>query len=281
MPELPEVETIVRQLGASLPGLRIGDVRIAHPDLIRETPQAFREALNQAEFTRVSRRGKNIVLDLSGPQVLLVNLGMTGQLLFVPDPPGPGRGSTETAPSHLALVFTLEPRGSLLYADTRRFGCLRRYSPTEWERESARLGPEPLDPVLTPESFHQLLARSRSPIRSWMLDQTRIAGIGNIYASEALFRAGIHPKRSAQSLSPGESMKLLDAVREVLSDAIRARGTTLRDYRTASGEGGDFGPSLQAYGKEGVSCSRCNTAIERIVFAKRSAFYCPSCQREA
>ena len=278
MPELPEVETVVRQLAESLPGHRIRDVEVIHADLLHEPPESFRRTLLESTIDSVNRRGKNIILALPPPSLLVVNLGITGQLLFTPPPSGSQASSGEEKPSHLALIFRLEPRGILLYADTRRFGSLRRYSLAEWERESARLGPEPLDLELTPEGLHQRMARSRSPIRSWLLDQTRIAGIGNIYASEALFRARIHPKRPAQSLGSRESASLLKAVRDVLSDAIRARGTTLRDYRTASGDRGGFGPSLQAYGKEGVPCPRCNTPIERIVFANRSAFFCPFCQ---
>jgi formamidopyrimidine-DNA glycosylase len=140
------------------------------------------------------------------------------------------------------------------------------------------LGPEPLDLGLTPEELQGLLARSRSPIRSWLLDQTHIAGIGNIYASEALFRSGIHPRRPARSLGLSETEAFLEAMRAVLNEAIRARGTTLRDFRTASGDPGGFEPSLQAYGREGSPCPRCNTPIERIVFGNRSAFFCPHCQ---
>ncbi len=278
MPELPEVETVVRQLAKTLPEHRIRDVDVIRADLVREPAESFRRALLGSTIESVNRRGKNILLALSPASLLVVNLGMTGQLLFTPPSSTSEAGSGEEEPPHLALIFTLEPRGLLLYADTRRFGCLRRFTLAEWERESARLGPEPLELELTPEGLHQRMARSRSPIRSWLLDQTRIAGIGNIYASEALFRARIHPKRPAQSLGSRESVSLLKAVREVLSDAIRARGTTLRDYRTASGDRGDFGPSLQAYGKEGAPCSRCGTLIERIVFANRSAFLCPFCQ---
>jgi formamidopyrimidine-DNA glycosylase len=140
------------------------------------------------------------------------------------------------------------------------------------------MGPEPLDQGLTVHRFHQGLARSRSPIRSWLLDQTRIAGVGNIYACEALFRAGIHPQAPARTLGARDAERLLVAIRAVLSEAIRAQGTTLRDYRTAMGEEGGFAPALQAYGQEGMPCPRCNNAIVRIVFANRSAFFCPDCQ---
>jgi formamidopyrimidine-DNA glycosylase len=137
-----------------------------------------------------------------------------------------------------------------------------------------------LDPSLRAPRFHDLLLRSRSPIRSWLLDQTKIAGIGNIYATEALFRAGIHPHRPARSTDEEEASRLLGAIRRVLSEAIRARGTTLRDYRTASGDRGSFGPSLQVYGREGQPCLRCKTPVQRVVFGNRSSFFCPRCQPE-
>lgn len=277
MPELPEVETVVRQLAETLPSRRIQEVEILHSDLLREPSASFRRGLLGSSFLSVARRGKNIVLRLSPAQVLAVNLGMTGQLLLR-IPLADGEAGESPPPGHTGLRFNLDPEGYLIYADVRRFGCLRRFAPEDWEAAASRLGPEPLDPQLTPESFHRALARSRAPLRSWLLDQSHIAGIGNIYAAEALFRAGVHPARQARSLEPPEAEGLLRSLREVLGEAIRARGTTLRDYRTAAGDRGDFGPSLLAYGREGRPCVRCNTPIRRIVFGNRSAFYCPGCQ---
>lgn len=278
MPELPEVETVVRQLSRDLPGRRIGKVTVFHADLLNEPAKAFAANLSGKEIQSVGRRGKNILISFSDSGVLAVNLGMTGKLLFRESP----RGSTDLpespVPPHLGVRFDLDPPPVLYYADTRRFGSLRRFTEGEWSAESARLGPEPLDPDLTAQDFLQSLARSRSPIRSWLLDQTRIAGVGNIYACEALFRAGIHPQAPARSLDSLDAERLLLAIRAVLSDAIRARGTTLRDYRTAMGDEGGFGPALQAYGQEGTPCPRCNTAIVRVVFGNRSAFFCPGCQ---
>jgi formamidopyrimidine-DNA glycosylase len=275
MPELPEVETIVRQLADHLPSLRIADVRIAHPDLIREAPESFRQALNRAEFVGVSRRGKNVVFELSGGQILLVNLGMTGRLLFE------APGEDPETPPHCALTFSLLPGGTLYYADARRFGRLLRLTPEEWIAESGRLGPEPLGPDLTEARFFEGTSRSKSPIRSWLLDQTRIAGIGNIYANEALFRSQVHPTRPACSLSETETALLLASIRIVLKEAIDLQGTTLQDYRTAEGGRGDFGPLLRVYGREGSPCSVCETAVARTVFGNRSAFFCPKCQQEA
>jgi len=275
MPELPEVETIVRQLAGPLPGHRFREVAVYRQDLLRESGASFRVGLEGREVSAVTRRGKNILLHLSGDEFLVVNLGMTGQLLF--------RRSTseEDLPRHLGLAFILESGGALLYADARRFGHLRRYSSAAWETESRRLGPEPLGRELTSSSFYAALQGSTSPIRSWLLDQTRVAGIGNIYANESLFRAAIHPRRPARSLTEKESNALLEGIREVLRKAIRARGTTLRDYRTASGDQGGFGPALQVYGRQGGGCPICKTPVERVVFANRSAFFCPRCQQES
>jgi formamidopyrimidine-DNA glycosylase len=274
MPELPEVETIVRQLAPHLPGLRIGSIEITHADLLREEPGLFRKSLTEEEFLSVTRRGKKLVFRLTGPRILVVNLGMTGQLLFLPSP------ESTPPPRHRALSFSLLPGGVLHYSDARRFGCLRLMTPEEWEEESDRLGPEPLGAGLTDSLFFEGTSTSRSPIRSWLLNQTRIAGIGNIYANEALFRAQVHPARQASSLDEGESARLLTSIRTVLEEAISARGTTMRDYRTAEGDRGDFGPLLRVYGRKGSPCPVCNTAVARIVFGNRSAFLCPRCQRE-
>jgi formamidopyrimidine-DNA glycosylase len=274
MPELPEVETIVRELAGVLPGHRIQKVTIRHPKLVGSSKRRFSRDVRGEEVLGVDRRGKNIVISLSRPSFLVVNLGMTGQLLFA------GEDDTTPPPTHLALHFSLTNAASLYYADVRRFGLLRVYSPTEWKAESKRLGPEPLGRELSSEAFHRALQASRSPIRSWLLDQRRIAGIGNIYAAEALFLSGIHPRRPARSLAPGESKALLAGIRKVLRNAVRARGTTLRDYRTASGDRGGFATALQVYGRDGERCLNCKAHVVRIVFGNRSAFLCPHCQPE-
>ncbi len=274
MPELPEVETIVRELARTLPGQRILQAKVFRPDVLREPPHIFCRAVAGAEIQSVNRRGKNIVLSLSPSRILVVNLGMTGRLLHLPP-------SHQVAPyPHRAVDFLLHSGGALLYTDSRRFGRAALFSEEEWERESERLGPEPLSPDLTVQAFHRRLTRSRAPVRSWLLDQTHLAGIGNIYACEALHRAGIHPLRKASSLALSQSGRLLRALRDVLTEALEARGTSLRDYRTATGEEGGFLTSLRVYGREGRPCVRCTTSIARIVLSNRSAFFCPRCQPE-
>ena len=274
MPELPEVETIVRQLASTLPGCRIREVTVIRGDLLRPSEDAFSRDLPGQEIQSVTRRGKNIALSLSRPQVLLVNLGMTGRLLHRE------QGDRDPLPAHRGLILTLSPSGALIYSDVRRFGLLRLLTPKEWSAASARLGPEPLGRRLTAAGFHSLLARSRSPIHSWLLNQKNIAGAGNIYAAEALFRGRVHPARPAKSLASQEAEALLSGLRAVLREAIEAQGTTLRDYRTARGEEGNFGRALRVYGQEGLPCPRCKTPVERIVLSNRSAFFCPHCQPE-
>ncbi|NIP59214.1 MAG: bifunctional DNA-formamidopyrimidine glycosylase/DNA-(apurinic or apyrimidinic site) lyase [Gemmatimonadetes bacterium] len=275
MPELPEVETIVRGLRPRITDRRIDAVEVQRPDVLGQAEEIFRSRTKGRDVQGVSRRGKNVVVELDGGSVLLVNLGMTGRLLADPPSTGPG------APGHPAVEIRFDDGGRLVYDDVRRFGRLDLLTPGEWRGRSASLGREPLADAFGVEDLSDLLAGSRSPVRSWLLDQRRVAGIGNIYANEALFRARIHPMRPARSLERAEIGRLHGALREVLMEAIADGGTTIRDYRDAEGEEGSFSPRLLAYGREDEPCPRCGTPIRRIVFGNRSAFLCPGCQEES
>jgi formamidopyrimidine-DNA glycosylase len=222
----------------------------------------------------VDRRGKNLVFLLSDRARLVVNLGMTGRLLI-------GGGDGGPAPSHPGVRLDLAGPLTLWYDDSRRFGRLEAMDSRAFAGWTRRLGPEPLSRAFTARALHAGLARSRSPLRSWLLDQRRVAGVGNIYALEALFLAGLHPRSPANTVDPRGAARLHRGLRKVLRQAIRHRGTTLRDYRDALGSSGDHAPLLAVYGKEGEPCPRCGAAVERIVFSNRSAFLCPSCQPEA
>lgn len=272
MPELPEVETIVRGLAGRLPGRRVVDVRVKHADVLAPlSATAFRQAMRGACFESVVRRGKNLVLAMEGGRRLVVNLGMTGRLVLSESP----RAKDLT---HVAVRFDLDDGQALLYDDARRFGRLQLYDDRAWAGRDSDLGAEPLGP-LTSDAFFELTQASRTPIRNWLLDQRRVAGVGNIYANEALFRAAIDPVRPARALSREEAARLLLALRDVLQEAITARGTTFSDYRDDQGESGGFAPRLRVYGRAGEPCLTCGRPIERAVLTNRSVFFCTTCQR--
>jgi formamidopyrimidine-DNA glycosylase len=179
----------------------------------------------------------------------------------------------------VAVRLDLEDGRALLYDDTRRFGRLELFEPEVWPARDAELGLEPLEDAFTGGALWALTRRTRTPVRNFLLDQSKVAGVGNIYALEALFRAGIRPTRRSHRITRGEAAALRDALRQVLANAIRHRGTTFSDYRDGSGEAGGFEPLLRVYGRQGLPCPACGTAIRRKVLTNRSAFYCPTCQR--
>jgi formamidopyrimidine-DNA glycosylase len=273
VPELPEAETIVRGLRPAIVGRTITSTEVVHPDVLREPRRRFAKKLRGRRIIGVDRRGKNVLIELDADRFLAVNLGMTGRLL-----PFPGRLPRARRPGHPAVRLRFDSGGVLVFDDTRRFGTVECLSADEWDERSARIGPEPLGRSYSAEALRNALASSRAPVRSWLLDQRRIAGVGNIYANEALYLSGIHPRREARSIRPQEATALFGAVRRVLRQAIRAGGTTIRDYRTAEGEEGRYARSLFVYGRDGEACGRCGATIRRLVFGGRSAFYCPSCQ---
>lgn len=273
MPELPEAETIVRGLRERVPGRRVHRVRIQHEDVLRSDRDRFRSAVEGRRIESVERRGKNVVLVLDRERRVMVNLGMTGKLL--------AGGSVEAAGStHPAVVFDLEGDGVLVFDDVRRFGAVECLDRQEWRARDRALGVEPLSRSFTARRLQRLLAGSRSPIRSWLLDQRKVVGVGNIYAAEALWRARIHPRRPARSLTEEEARRLHRALRRVLRRAVDAGGTTIRDYRNAAGGRGAYVDRLTVYGREGRPCLRCSMEVERVVFGGRSAFLCPRCQPE-
>ena len=282
MPELPEVETVVRTVRGPLLGRRIERTQVERPDVVAGGPARLARGLKGRVVTDVRRRAKNILIDLapptsragepSDPELLRVHLGMTGKLLFFPS------GARATTP-YGCVRMRLVGGGSLVYDDVRRFGGLELLDLPAWRIREARIGPEPLAPDYRPEELWTALQRSGSPVRSWLLDGRRIAGVGNIYANEALFLARVRPTRPARSLTPSEAHDLHSGVRSTLSRAIELGGTTLRDYVDADGNRGLYAENLSVYGREGRRCPRCEGTIERQVFGGRSAFFCPGCQR--
>jgi formamidopyrimidine-DNA glycosylase len=271
VPELPEVETIVRGLAGTLPGATIGAVEVLKPDLIDdESADSFAQGLEGRRIESITRRAKNIVMDTGG-EYLLVNLGMTGRLYLVRD--------GEPAPTHPGVRFHLEDGRELLYHDVRRFGRLWRMTPEGWAAWEAKLGVEPLSDEFTARWLWDATRRSRVAIKVWLMDQARVVGVGNIYASEALFRARVNPRTPADELTRPQAKRIRDAVRDVLAESIEFRGTTLLDYRDAEGEPGEFVRRLRVYDREGEPCLKCHRPINRLVQGGRSTFYCPHCQR--
>ncbi len=272
MPELPEAETIARDLDPRLSSRRITGITVTHDDVIDGPADRFADSVTGRIITGVGRRGKNVVLHLDDAGRLVVNLGMTGRLV-TSDAPRAGELG------HVAVAFDLDDGRALLYNDTRRFGLLQRYDAESWAVRDAELGLEPLSDAFTAEALWELTRRTRTPMRNFLLDQRRVAGVGNIYALEALYRAGIRPTRRGRRVTRDETRRLRDALRNVLARAIENRGTTFSDYRDASGEKGGFQSLLEVYGREGEPCRACDAPIKRTVLTNRSAFYCPGCQR--
>lgn len=260
MPELPEVETIVRELrktsiGAQIEKLQVIDPRISLPE----------KKIIGKRISGVERRGKYIVVNLSPHGSLIFHLRMSGKLLRV-CPPGEGKYSR--------LVLHLDT-GVLRFVNPRRLGTVE-FSDDGFPHD---LGIDPLSPQFTERRLGKILKGSRVPIKVFLMDQKRIAGLGNIYSAEALWRAGIDPRRPANTVTRDEVRALHQGITSVLQDAIDHMGTTFSDYRDVNGEKGRFQDSLAVYGKQGEPCPRCGTLIMRIKQAGRSTYFCPGCQK--
>lgn len=268
MPELPEVEAVVRSLRPGLEGARLKRLRL-FDDRLRPLPLA---AVANRDVLRVERSGKNILVGLGGggrpPRWLAIHLRMTGKLVWASH-------VAEEDAGRVRARLELD-REDLLFVDTRRFGTLR-ITPT---RDAAGpAGMDPFAPALGARRLTGMLEGSRQAIKAWLLRQDRIAGLGNIYASEILHAAAIHPQREAGRLTATETARLLRAMRRILRRAIEAGGTTVSDYRGARDQPGTFQTRLRVYGREGQPCARCRSTIRRTVTQGRSTFYCPTCQR--
>src|SRR5688572_22452908 len=273
MPELPEAETIVRDLQRKVVGRTITNSKVIWPDILGGiTPQKLAKLVRRKTINSVERRAKKVVLRLSDDYVMVISLGMTGRVVV---------SNAERARDlrHIAVKFDLDNNTSLLYDDSRRFGSIDVYQTDAWQTRQVSLGVEPFSDEFTPQKLFEMTRASISPIRNWLLDQTRVSGIGNIYAAEALYRAGVRPTRRANTLTRAEAARLRDTLREVLEASINKRGTTLSDYRDADGVEGGFEPLLLVYDRDGQKCRKCGSIIKRVVFTNRSAFYCPKCQK--
>jgi len=274
VPELPEVETVRRRLAPVLEGATIARAEILDPRLTRPvSPALVADALVGERVAAVERRGKYLLWRLASGRTLVVHLRMTGSLRHAPA----GRLPEDV---HRRATLVLDTGADLGYRDVRRFGTwelldeghLRPYL-------AARLGPEPLASSFTAARLARILEGRRAPIKAVLLDQRRIAGIGNIYADEALWRARIHPRRPAGTLDRAEVTRLHRAVRAALRRGIDLQGSTLRDYVTPDGDGGGMQHEFHVYGRLGEPCDRCGRPIERTVVGGRGTWFCAHCQR--
>jgi len=272
MPELPEVETIVRGLQPLLAGQTIAGM--AHcdwpPTLAGYDPAAFGATLAGEPIAGVRRRAKYILVLLGSGRALAIHLRMTGGLTYQPQAQPPGKSTR--------LILDLAGGSQLHFTDTRKFGRVRLLAPDALGAFLESLGPEPLLDDFTLERFRERLQRRRGQLKPALLDQRVFVGLGNIYADEALYRSQIHPLRAIPTLTPDETARLYNAVREVLAQGIANRGTSISDYRDARGEPGSNQEQLLAYGQTGHPCSRCGAPIERTVVGGRGTHFCPRCQ---
>jgi formamidopyrimidine-DNA glycosylase len=297
MPELPEVETVVRGLRPALEGQRIVRAEIRRPDLRFPFPERFAERLEGRTVVEVVRRAKYILVRLDSGETWLAHLGMSGRFTVVPGAEAaPGRATSgqvghnsgwALAGKHDHMIVKTETGGRLVFNDVRRFGFMDLIAPGG-EADSVHLrtlGPEPLSDAFDADYLARTLKGKRTPVKAALLDQRVVAGIGNIYACEALWRAGLSPRRGAHTIAGGRAARLVEGVRSVLGDAIAAGGSSLRDYVHTDGELGYFQHSWAVYGREGESCAKCRDAgrddcrIARIVQSGRSTFYCSRQQR--
>jgi formamidopyrimidine-DNA glycosylase len=276
MPELPEVETIRRQLAPHLQGRRIEradvlDARWSEP----AAPAELADAVEGREVLSVGRRGKYFDVELEGEVHLLMHLRMTGNLLLIPADGDPG------GQPYVRVRFGLDDGSTVLFADPRRFGTGLALLGDDARDEyfSTRLGVEPLSPDFTPEALRALAKGRRSPVKAFLLAQERIAGVGNIYADEALFRARIHPLRPVGTLRRAQVEALHGAVVESLEAGIDARGASIDDFRHTDGARGSFQDRFLVHRREGEPCPRCGTTIVKLRAAGRGTYICPRCQR--
>ncbi|MGH1370049.1 MAG: bifunctional DNA-formamidopyrimidine glycosylase/DNA-(apurinic or apyrimidinic site) lyase [Maritimibacter sp.] len=283
MPELPEVETVRRGLAPVMEGAVIVRADIRRPDLRWPFPPNMSERLTGAKVERLRRRSKYILADLDTGETLLIHLGMSGRMLISGAATGNFHHDHPTPEKHDHVVLDMANGARITFNDPRRFGAmdLLRTDNEATHKLIQVLGPEPLGNAFNEDYLIKALKGKGSPIKTALLDQGIIAGLGNIYVCEVLFRAGINPKRKAGQISAARLKSMVPIIRDVLTEAIAAGGSSLKDFRQADGDLGYFQHAFKAYGREGEPCVNegCNGGIERIVQGGRSTFYCPQCQR--
>ena len=283
MPELPEVETVRRGLAPVMEGAVITRADVNRPDLRWPFPPQMAQRLNGQRVVQLRRRSKYILADLLSGESLLIHLGMSGRMLISGDPLGQFVHSHPMPEKHDHVVLHMGNGARITFNDPRRFGAmdLLQTAAADQHKLLAQIGPEPLGNAFNEAHLIAALQGRKTPIKAALLDQRIVAGLGNIYVCEALYRAGIHPARKAARISARRIAALVPIIRQVLIEAIEAGGSSLRDYRQADGELGYFQHRFDVYGREGLPCRTpgCADAIMRIVQSGRSSFYCRRCQR--
>ena len=289
MPELPEVETIVRELNREVLGRAFFDVWTDFPKMIKKPKSfdQFRKEIKGKKILNIGRRGKNILFELSENRSLLIHQKLTGHLLL-----GkwqflngnwqsliPGPLSEDPMNKFLHLIFWLDDKRQLALSDLRKFAKVELLNKEELEKELKSLGPEPLERDFSFEKFKGQILKKKGKIKQVLMDQEVIAGIGNIYSDEILWQAKVNPFKEIKKLSDEEMKKIYEAMKEILKKAIAARGESISDFRRITGEKGGFDPLRKVYRREGEKCPRCGAIIKRIKIGGRSAHFCPQCQK--
>jgi formamidopyrimidine-DNA glycosylase len=287
MPELPEVETVRRGLVPVMEGARFAKVEVRRGDLRWPLPKDFAKRLTGATVTGLGRRAKYLTADMSTGDVLIMHLGMSGSFRIEGDIPGQFHHDRSKLAVHDHIVFHMSNGAVITFNDPRRFGSMKLVPRVKIDDEPQLkgLGPEPLGNAFDAGLLAQACAGKKTSLKAALLDQRIVAGLGNIYVCEALYRAHLSPKRPASTIADrndkpnARAMALVDAIKAVLHDAIKAGGSSLRDHRQADGSLGYFQHSFKVYDREGEKCPHCKGTIKRIVQTGRSTFYCPSCQK--
>ncbi len=279
MPELPEVETLRRELEPRLRGRVIRSLSTFPSRVFQLDPAVLEAAVTGQTIHTVSRRAKYLIFELDR-WYWIIHLGMTGQLTLLDEPMENNGSSSSGGDTHIALVARLSRGRTLRFRDVRKFGRVMLFSRDGDGLDSrlGSLGPEPLGSDYLLEDFLGKLAQRKARIKSVLLDQKLVAGVGNIYADEALFKAGVHPARRVRYLRRWEKVRLFETIPQVLERAVLHGGTTLRDYRRSSGMPGTYQIWLQVYGRDGQPCTQCDSIIQKMVISQRGSHFCPYCQ---
>ena len=283
MPELPEVETVMRGIEPAMTGYKIDQLILNRPDLRWPFPGGMAERVSGAKVLGLRRRSKYILADLDSNETLLIHLGMSGRILVSGDPLGKFAHDHPPIEKHDHVIFSMENGARITFNDPRRFGAMDLLDTNLGDAHPLlrNIGPEPFGNEFHENYLVNILKKKNSPIKSVLLDQRIVAGLGNIYVCEVLFRAGISPKKLASKISAKRTAPMVAIIRYVLGEAIQAGGSTLKDFRHSDGELGYFQHTFKVYGREGEACANtdCGAKIKRIVQSGRSSFYCPKCQR--